>query len=127
MPFFGKKPSRKKQLKGAFDIPLNTTARDRAAMAREAAKDRAIAVVAREKKKSAERQAAVERAEKLKAAGLARREKAKKEAKAARQKAEAQQKAVNAQRTACTCRKPQLDGSGQCRRCHKKPASRRRR
>lgn len=116
-----KKLSNKKQLKNAFDIQLNTTARDRAAMAREAAKDKAIAILAREKKKQAERDAMLERAEALKAAALERREKAARDAAAKRRAAKDRADEVAAQRQACTCRKPRLDKQGKCTRCGKKP------
>ncbi len=78
MPIFGggkkpKKPSRKKRLQGAFSIQVSPTARDKAAAAKEAAKDAAIRTLAREKKKEAERAAAVEKADALKEAALEQR------------------------------------------------------
>ena len=131
MPIFGggkkpKKPSRKKRLQGAFSIQVSPTARDKAAMAREAAKDAAIRTLAREKKKEAERIAAVEKADALKEAALEQR-RLREEAAQAREEAAAAREARAAQRSACTCRKPVLDKNGRCTRCHKNPSGRTRR
>lgn len=123
MPLFGgsKKPSRKKRLQAAFSEPQVPTARERLAWKREEAKDALIAKLAREKKNAEERQAAVDKADAIKAKALAKREAAEKAAKKKKPAAAA------AERTACTCRRPTLDRAGKCRRCHKFPASRRRR
>jgi hypothetical protein len=132
MPLLGgkkkpKKQSRKKQLKDAFDIQLNPTARDRAAAAKDAAQDALIARVKREKKTAAARQVLVEKAEAIKEAADKREEERKAAAKrAASAAAQAKRGTEPEQRTACTCRKPRLDRQGKCTRCHKKPASRRR-
>ncbi len=126
MPIFGggkkpKKPSRKKRLQGAFSIQVSPTARDKAAMAREAAKDAAIRTLAREKKKEAERIAAVEKADALKEAALKLRRLREEEAQA-REDAAAAREARAAQRSACTCRRPAIGSDGKCVRCRKKPA-----
>src|SRR6478752_9401581 len=119
--------SRKKRLKKAFDIPLHTTARDRAAARREAAKDRLIAIAAREKKKQAKRDEMVAKADALKEAALERKRAA--DAEVARKKRVAEQlrRARAEERERCTCRKPVLDSSGKCRRCHRVPAGKTRR
>ena len=115
----GKKPkklTRKQQLKDAFDIQLNPTARDKAAAAKEAL----IRKLAGEKKKEAARQAMVDKADALKAAALERREaEQQRQLRASRQR---NQRENTEQRTACTCRKPTLKG-GKCTRCRKKPAA----
>jgi hypothetical protein len=132
MPLFGggkpktKKLRGKKGLKDAFDIPLHTTVRDRAAMAKEAAQEAAVRTLAREKKKEADRQAAVDKAEALKTAALARREARERETRRKRDARKRQQEEALEQRTACTCRRPTLDKNGKCTRCHKTPATRRR-
>ncbi len=131
MPIFGggkkpKKPSRKKRLQGAFSIQVSPTARDKAAAAKEAAKEAAIRTLAREKKKEAERAAAVEKADALKEAALEQRRIAAEEEEA-RQEAAAAREARAAQRSACTCRRPTVGKDGKCVRCRKKPAGRTRR
>jgi hypothetical protein len=129
MPIFGggkpktKKLRGKKGLKDAFDIPLHTTARERAAMAREAAKDKAIAALAREKKKATERQALIDEAEAIKEA--ARKREAERKAAAKRDReARAARSREPEYKQACTCKKPNIRG-GKCTRCHKAPARRR--
>lgn len=107
-----------KKLKGAFSIPLSepkwkTALRDRKA----AAAEKMISKV--ERKVHEDTQRRVEAAEQRAAAAL--------QAKADRAQAQRQQKLaaeqkrreLAADRQACTCRKPNLDDSGKCRRCKK--------
>ena len=124
MPLFGEsrkneKSTRKARLNRAFDIQLTPTARDKAAAAKEAAKDKIIATVAREKKKQEARDQAVAAAEALKERALARKE-------AAAKKPPQKKQRATQEKMACTCRKPTLGRDGKCRRCHNLPASRRR-
>ena len=126
MPIFGGN-SRKKRLRKAFDIPLHTTARERAAERRKEIKDKAIAIAAREKKNQAERDAMIARANALKEKALARKEAAEAERARKKKAAEQRRRAAAEERERCTCRKPALDSSGKCRRCHRFPAGRVRR
>jgi hypothetical protein len=117
MPLFGGK----KQT--AFEIRLNPTRREKIAMARAGVGDKAIRILAREKKKEAERQALVDQAEEIKE----KAEKRRADQAAADKKAKAAARAkrtTEPEKTGCTCRKPKLKG-GKCTRCHKAPAVRR--
>lgn len=112
----------------AFEIQLNPTRRDKIAERRAAAADRAIAILAREKKKQAGRDALLEKAEAIKKRAQKREDD---RAAAEKRKTDAAAKARRAKepegRTACTCRKTRIGRDGKCVRCHKKPASGRRR
>jgi hypothetical protein len=131
MPLFGGAPKKKKirgkkGLKDAFDIQLSSGPRDRAAEAKEAAKDKAIAILAREKKKEAARQQAIDEAEEIKEKARQREADRKEAARKLREKdARAARSREPEYRTACNCRKPTLR-NGKCTRCKKVPAGRRR-
>jgi len=114
-----------KRLRGAFSIPLSEP-RWKTALrgGKDAAKEKAISKV--ERKVHPSTLAAIEEAEQRAAAVLQRKAEAEevKQKKRAAAEQEKQQKA--AQRQACTCRRPQLDKNGKCRRCKKFPGVKKR-
>src|SRR5689334_9461247 len=114
-----------KRLRGAFSIPLSEPKWKTALRGgKDAAKEKAIGKV--ERKVHPSTLAAIEKAEEKAAAALAARQEKLEAQQAAAAKKKREQEQKNAQRQACTCRKPNLDRNGKCRRCKKFPGVKKR-
>lgn len=113
---------RSRQLKRAFDIEVSESKlKGLGGRARRAAVEAATRKL--ERGVSAETQRQVE-AEEERVAGILANRKQAAERDRERKRADKEKKEKSrSTRTACTCRKPKLDRSGKCTRCHTKPGS----
>ena len=108
-----------RKLRRAFEQELNPRLRDKIRAQIDAA-ERATSLaerLTRQREKNLRAQELVDKAEEIKARAQKQRDQ-----RAAERQAKREPKQ---DRTACTCRKPQVDRNGKCRRCHKVPAGRR--
>jgi hypothetical protein len=115
----------RKNLERAFGIQLSEPKWKTALRGgKETVKEKAIGKV--ERKVHPSTLAAIEKAEERAAAALAAKSEKEEKARAAKVEKDRKSRELAAQRTACTCRRPQLDKNGKCRRCKKFPGVKKR-